>query len=226
MYENVHFIQIGIIHAIPSIDKICTRSNFKPLYRLPIVIGCILCLLLERRFRTVPVIIDDIGITISIIVDFFNRICFAVMEQVTSQWQMTLLQERIRNDEATASRVVIAASEIVQASFLIEHIPAIPEGLDRTQRAGKRTSLTEHLAPSIVSIRYYFGAVAVNQANDVTLQVVQVGIGSTIEKNYARTILGIVEEMQVVAAIEHVYNILAMQGIEQAERSETLPPKK
>lgn len=82
---------------------------------------------------------------------------------------------RIRNDEATASRVIIAASEIVQASFLIEYIPTIPERLDRTQRAGQRTSLADHLTKSIVSVGYHFGTVAVNQANDIALQVVSPG---------------------------------------------------
>ena len=132
----------------------------------------------------------------------------------------------IRTEKPTKIGIVVPALQIIQPSFLVEYIPTIPERLDRTQRAGKRTSLTDHLTPSIVSVGYHFGTVAVNQPNDVTLQVVQVGVGSTVEDHHSRLVLRIVEEVQAVAAIGHVYNILAMHGIEQAERSETLPPKK
>ncbi len=62
--------------------------------------------------------------------------------------------------------------------------------------------------------------------NNIALQVIQVTIRSTVEQHHSRLVLRIVEEVQAVAAIGHVYNILAMHGIEQAERSETLPPKK
>lgn len=87
--------------------------------------------------------------------------------------------------------IIIPTEEIVQASFLIENIPTIPEGLDRTQRAGQSASLADGLAPSIVSIFYHLGAVAVNQANDVALQVVQVSISSTVEKHHRRLVLRI-----------------------------------
>ena len=46
--------------------------------------------------------------------------------------------------------------------------------------------------PSIVLVFYYLAAVCVNQRNDVALQVVQVGVGSTIEQNHRRLILCIV----------------------------------
>ena len=119
----------------------------------------------------------------------------------------------IRTDEPTKIGIVVPALQIIQPSFLVEYIPTIPERLDRTQRAGKRTSLTEHLAPSIVSIGYHFVANAVNQANDVTLQVIQVSIRSTVEQHHSWLVLCIVEEMQAVAALGHVDNVLAVQGV-------------
>ena len=82
------------------------------------------------------------------------------------------MRKEIGIKETPERWIEVSTPQIVQPSLLIIHIPAIPEGLDRTQRAGKRTSLTEHLAPCIVRIRYHFGAVVVNQPNDVTLQVV------------------------------------------------------
>ena len=75
------------------------------------------------------------------------------------------MRKEIGIKETPERWIEVSTPQIVQPSLLIIHIPAIPEGLDRTQRAGKRTSLTEHLAPSIVRIRYHFGAVVVNQIN-------------------------------------------------------------
>ena len=47
-------------------------------------------------------------------------------------------------------------------------------------RDSQSTSLADGLTPSIVRIGYHFGAVAVNQTNDVILLVVEVSVGSTI----------------------------------------------
>ena len=103
------------------------------------------------------------------------------------------------------SHIIVSTAQVIQTSFFVIHVPAIPKGLDCTQRAGKGISLADRLTPSIVSIRYHFGAVAVNQANDIALQVVQVGVGSTIEDHHSRLVLRIIEEVQVVAAIRHEY---------------------
>lgn len=81
-------------------------------------------------------------------------------------------QQYIRIEKPIPLWVVIPASQVIQPRLFIVYIPTIPEGLDRTQRTGKRASLADRLAPSIVSIRYHFGAVTVNQTNDVSLQVV------------------------------------------------------
>lgn len=124
-----------------------------------------------------------------------------------------LISDDIGADKASNHGVVISTPQIIEPRLFVIHIPTIPEGLDRTQRAGESTGLAEHLAPSIVSIRYHFGAVAVNQTNDVALQIVLVGIGGTVEDHHSRLVLHIVEEVQVVAAIGHVHNVLAMQGV-------------
>ena len=44
------------------------------------------------------------------------------------------------------------------------------------------------------------GAVAVKQANDVILLVVEVSVGSTIEHHHSRLVLCIVEEVQLCGA--------------------------
>ena len=61
--------------------------------------------------------------------------------------------------------------------------------------------LLRGLTPSIVLVFYYLAAVCVNQRDDIALQVVQVGIGSSIEQNHRRLILCIVEKVQGVAAV-------------------------
>lgn len=61
----------------------------------------------------------------------------------------------------------------------------IPERLHRTESAGKGTSLAQGGSPSIVLVFYYLAAVCVNQRDDVALQVVQVGVSSSLNKTTA-----------------------------------------
>ena len=86
----------------------------------------------------------------------------------------------IRIDETAQIRVVVPAAQIVQTGFFVKDIAAIPEGVQLAERVGQSTSLDDGLAPGIVRIGYHFGAVAVNQTNDVILLVVEVSVGSTI----------------------------------------------
>ena len=62
--------------------------------------------------------------------------------------------------------------QIVQASFFIKDVAAIPKGVQDTQRIGQRARLAGGLAPSIVLVFYYLAAVCVNQRNDVALESV------------------------------------------------------
>ena len=57
------------------------------------------------------------------------------------------------------------------------------------------------------------GAVAVKQANDVILLVVEVSVGSTIEHHHSRLVLCIVEEVQFIVAALHMHNVLTMQDV-------------
>ena len=70
--------------------------------------------------------------------------------------------------------------------------------------------LAQGVSPSIVLVFYHLAAICVNQRDDVALQV---GVGSSIEQNHRRLILRIVEEVQTVAAVRQVHNVLAVQGI-------------
>ena len=118
--------------------------------------------------------------------------------------------------------IVISTSEIIQPRFFVIDVAAIPEGIDRTQRAGECTSLADRLAPCIVSIGYHVGAVAVKQANDVILLVVEVSVGSTIERHHSRLVLCIVEEVQFIRAGSHMHNILPMQAAARCSRHAAL----
>lgn len=99
-------------------------------------------------------------------------------EVVSLNWFSTLFSSDsiniclsiVRIDETAQIRIVVPATQIVQTGFFVKDIPAIPEGLQRAQCSCQGASLADHLTPSIVSIRYHFGAVAVNQTNDIALQ--------------------------------------------------------
>ena len=73
----------------------------------------------------------------------------------------------------------------VQPRLFIIDISTIPERLHRTESAGKGTSLAQGVSPSIVLVFYYLAAVCVNQRDDVALQVVQVGVSSSLNKTTA-----------------------------------------
>ena len=90
---------------------------------------------------------------------------------------------------------VISTPEIIQPDLIVIDITAITEGLHSTKRADHAARLANRLASCIVSIRYHLGAIAVNRTNDDALQVVQVGIGTTVEDHHSRLILHIIHKL-------------------------------
>ena len=71
-------------------------------------------------------------------------------------------------------------------------IPPIPERLDGTQGGSERTSGGEHPAPRIVSIFYHFGAVGVNDSDNIALEIMNVSILRAIELYNGGVVLGVV----------------------------------
>lgn len=79
-------------------------------------------------------------------------------------------------DESMQFCGVIAALNPVQLRFLIVDIATIAERVAFAQRIGQRASGTQQLAPRVVLVFYYKRAGAVKNANDIALQIVDVGI--------------------------------------------------
>lgn len=121
--------------------------------------------------------------------------------------------DRICINKSANDRIIETGFQIVACCFFIIDIPAIPEGIEQSQRIGHRPCAAHDSPPSIVLVFYHLAAICVNQRDDIALQVVQVGVGSTIEQNHRRLILCIVEKVQTVAAARHMYNVLTVKRV-------------
>ena len=110
-------------------------------------------------------------------------------------------------------RIIIPTPKIVQSRFYIIDIPPIAERLDGTQCGSERTGGGERLTPRIVSIFYHFGAGAVNQTDNIALEVMNVNILRPVELHNSGAVLGVIPEVEGVAALGHVHDVLAMQNV-------------
>ena len=108
----------------------------------------------------------------------------------------------VRIQKSSYKRIVITGLEIVQACFFIINITAIAE---RIQFADCECAVVfgEHIAPRIVGILCDCFAVFVNDFGNITLQVFDIVIHSTVAGNrhYFAQII-VVEEQRIVALSE------------------------
>ena len=121
--------------------------------------------------------------------------------------------KRIRIDKPTPLRIIVPTPQIVQPRLLIEHIPAIAERLHLAQRLRQLTSTPQRRTPRIVAVADDGIAILIQNRNNVALQALDVGIRRAIVHHHCRTVLRVVEEVQLVAALGHVDNVLAVQGV-------------
>ena len=137
-------------------------------------------------------------------------------EQICTKNLIASINDQVRricvNKSAPFGRVV-PIIQIIAAGFFVIRIPAIPKRPQRAQCSCQGASFAQGLAPSIVLVFYYLAAVCVNQRDDIALQVVQVGVGNSIEQNHSRLVLCIVEEVQGVAAARHMYKVLTVKRV-------------
>ncbi len=116
-------------------------------------------------------------------------------------------------NESPPVRVIIPTPQVVQSRFYIIDIPPVAEGLDGTQGGSKGTGGGEYLTPRIVGILDHFRATGVQDAHNVPLEIVNVGVLGAIELHNRRTVSGIVPEVEGVASLGHVDNVFAVQGV-------------
>ena len=110
-------------------------------------------------------------------------------------------------------RIVIPITNIVQSRLLVKHIPAIPERLHHPQRFRQLAGAPQRRAPRIIAVADDGIAILIQNRNNVALQALDVGIRRAIVHHHCRTVLRVVEEVQLVAALGHVDNVLAVQGV-------------
>ena len=110
-------------------------------------------------------------------------------------------------------RIVIPITNIVQSRLLVKHIPAIPKRLHLAQRLRQFTGAPQRRTPRIVAVADDGIAILIQNRNNVALQALDVGIRRAIVHHHRRTVLRVVEEVQLVAALGHVDNVLAVQGV-------------
>ena len=53
----------------------------------------------------------------------------------------------------------------------------------------------------------------ISTGHNIALQILDIAVRYVVVHNYSRLVLSIVEEVQFVAALSHVMNVLAMQGV-------------
>ena len=83
-------------------------------------------------------------------------------------------------------RIVIPAPEVVQLGLLVPHIPPIAEGIEPAQRfiCSCQVAPGDGFAPCVVLVFYHKCACAVNNSHDITLQIVDIGVGISAKLRY------------------------------------------
>ena len=135
-----------------------------------------------------------------------NKIRAAIRKHIS-------INQHIRINKPTPLRIIIPAAQIIQSGFYIIDIPPIAERLDRTQGGSERTGGREHLAPGIIGILDHFCATGVQDAHNVPLEIVDVSVLGAVELHNHRAVAGIVPEVEGVASLGHVDDVLPMQGV-------------
>ena len=90
------------------------------------------------------------------------------------------------------TRVIIPPLQVIQSRFYIIDIPPIAEGLDSAQGGSEGTGGGEDFAPGIVDIFYHFSAGAVNQTDNIALEIMNVSILCPVELYNGGAVLGVV----------------------------------
>ena len=101
----------------------------------------------------------------------------------------------------------------MQPRFLVKHISAIPKRVERPQRFRQFASTPQRRAPRIVAVADDGIAILIQNRNNVALQALDVGIRRAIVHRHRRTVLRVIEEVQLIRAGSHMHNILAVQRV-------------
>ena len=143
-----------------------SSSTKFPVQRLPVFISCIPSTIVHYsccRPRCCTIIVKHI-----------NRVIVTICEGVVSDNPLTGRKENVRGDEPAGSRIIVAALEIVPASFVVVNIAAITERLICTTRVCQAARCGNELAPTVIGIFYHGIPAAVNQFDDIPLRIAEI----------------------------------------------------
>jgi len=68
-------------------------------------------------------------------------------------------------------------------------------------------------APGVVGIFYHLGSAAVNDGDDVALQVMDQSVARPVVVNHAGSAFSVIEEVEAISALFHMHNLLAVEGV-------------
>ena len=133
-----------------------------------------------------------------------------------------IANQNIRIHKPSPPRIIVPTPEIVQPRLLIEHIPAIAERLHLAQRLRQLTGTPQRRTPRIVAVADDRIAILIQNRNNIALQALDIRIGNSVVHHHRRTVLRIVEEMQLIRAVRHMHNILPVQAAARCSRHAAL----
>ena len=82
----------------------------------------------------------------------FYRVIPTVRKHIVSNNALPCGRIPIRIDKPTPPRVIVPALQIVQPRFRVVDIPAIAQGVDRTERRCHCTGCAQRIAPCVVGV--------------------------------------------------------------------------
>lgn len=134
-----------------------------------------------------------------------------ITENVMPQNLPSLSQHSIGAYEPAPRIAIIPALQIVQPGLGIVHISAIPQRVEVQQvQIACTVPASPRLAPRAVVVFTHQVPVAVSDADDVPLQVVQVVVVHAVIVDHRRTALRVIVEVQGIGALGHVHEEIAV----------------
>ena len=151
-----------------------------------------------------------------------HRTISAICKKVVAEHTFMQIAYIIRIDKTLYAWIIIPTLQIVQPSFLIKHIPAISERLYLAQRLRQFTSAPQRRTPRIVAVADDGIAILIQNRNNVALQALNIRIRRAVVHHHRRTVLRVIEEMQLIRAGSHMHNILTVQAAARCSRHAAL----
>lgn len=100
-----------------------------------------------------------------------NSCIHAIAEYIVRKNAVIITNQFVRVKESFPHRIIIPAPQIIQPGFLIIHIPAIPERVERADCVGEAAGLAKRSTLHIMVIFYHLYAFVVNKGCDIALHI-------------------------------------------------------